>query len=189
LEEANLYQSVLTGADFSEAHLDQAYLRGASLEGADFNFAYLDRAVLIEAHMEGAVLRFARLGRADLIKAHLEGTILDENMLRAIRQWRPDFPRRLPPADLRGAFLDTGTTLEDVNLGNPGLGFALLGDVRWGDANLAVVNWQSLRMLGDEQIANQRNHADGTKKTRKNRIDDYENAARANRQVAAALRS
>ncbi len=53
---------LLTGADLSEAHLEEAELIGAHLE----------KAALHEAHLEKADLARAHLGRAFLARAHLK---------------------------------------------------------------------------------------------------------------------
>jgi hypothetical protein len=78
------------------------------------------------------------------------------------------------PADLRDAFLDSGTVLNKVSIGGTeGVG-PRLADLRWGDTNLAVVNWEKVDKLSDEH------HAET--------FEDYEAAVRANCQLAVALR-
>ena len=87
----------------------------------------------------------AHLERADLRAAHLEGKTYppdDADLLR-IRVVTPDFPAVLSPADLRGAVFDPATNLEGVTLGD-GRGSVRIADLRWGGANLAVVDWTPL---------------------------------------------
>ena len=51
-----------------------------------------------------------------------------------------------------------------------------------------VVDWASLKTLGDEQDARQAKWKDGREKAKDLRLDDYRRAVRANRQLALALR-
>jgi len=95
----------------------------------------------------------------------------------------------LPPADLRGAFFDTASTLDDVILGDEQFGFVTVADVQWGNVNLAVVNWASVNMLGDEREARQHRTSDGITKEKMKRLSEYEQAVRANRQLAVALQA
>jgi len=60
--------------------------------------------------------------------------------------------------------------------------------VHWGDANLAVVDWKSVSMLGDEYQARQKER-NGKVKDRRTRLNEYEAAVRANRQLAIALQA
>jgi hypothetical protein len=87
---------------------------------------------------------------------------------------------KLCSADLRLAFFSNATRLNRANLGgkskDDGATFA---DVFWGGANLEVVDWASIKTLGDEQ------------KTRQSTTTlpyRYRAAARANRQLSLALR-
>lgn len=94
LESAELGYSLLTGANFSSAHLEKADLTGgvqaqnasflianlqgadftgAQMQGADFSSANLQGAGLSYAHLQAAVLRDADLSAATLNRAHLEG--------------------------------------------------------------------------------------------------------------------
>jgi uncharacterized protein YjbI with pentapeptide repeats len=173
----NLVDAHLEGANFIEAHLEGAHLAGAYLEGADLFGAYLVRAVLSKAHLacahlhdthlEGANLVAAHLEGADLRAAHLEGAYLrgahlegrsytpgDEDLIR-IRQSVTIFPEHLPPADLRRAFLSAATALDGIRLGDATGGAVSVADVRWGGANLAVVDWTPFidrtAVLGDER--------------------------------------
>jgi hypothetical protein len=84
---------------------------------------------------------------------------------------------------LREVFFSTETQLVNIVLGNERLGFALLADVRWGDTNLAVVNWGGVKKLGDEREAERRKRDDEP-----TQLLWYRRAARANRHLAVALR-
>src|SRR5262249_13109558 len=73
-------------------------------------------------------------------------------------------------------------------------------DVRWGDANLAVVQLSHVRRrflrqrlepvpLGDEQQAKKAMGTEGKQKEKSRRNEEFEAAVRANRQLATELRS
>lgn len=126
----------------------------------------LSYADLREMHLEGAYLRKCNLLEANLFGAHLEGANLNS----------ADLER----ADLRLAFFSNATRLNRANLGgkskDDGASFA---DAYWGGTNLEVVDWASIKTLGDEQKARQRKPA---------LPYSYRSAARANRQFSLALR-
>jgi hypothetical protein len=70
----------------------------------------------------------------------------------------PDFPSPLPPADLRGAFLDAAINLSITVLSSPDASTwqhtgPHLGEVHWGGAKLIVTDWESVAMLADEHVA------------------------------------
>jgi len=212
-----------TIGDLRNLHLEGADLRSAHLEGANLRKAYLEGARLNFAHLEGAVLRRVQLAGADLLGVHLEGGDLSDTHLEGrtyapddpdylrIRAWNKDFPTTLPPAYLKGAVLDAATSLNDITLGDGRRGGVRVADVRWGGANLAVVDWTPLiepvAELGDEraacawkpsafsefkdrfslkeQPAGRRKHAEMQKQWR---LQVYRAAVRANRQLATALR-
>src|SRR5262249_37636000 len=71
-------------------------------------------------------------------------------------------------------------------------GSALLADISWGGANLAVVDWESVKMLGDEHQAHQPKYSDGKMKDqvkdKVRRVLEYRWAVRSNHQLAVALR-
>ncbi len=197
----------------SNLHLEGAVLNGARLEGAVLNGAHLEGAALNEAHLEGANLVQAHLERANLNEARLEGKTYapDDPDLARIHHWAEDFPATLPPADLRQAVLDAATLFKDIALGSARSGAVQVADVRWGGANLAVVDWTPLiepvTELGDERAARawtpaafspskdalsrkertaeQREHAEAQKSKQ---LEVYRAAVRANRQLATALR-
>lgn len=198
----------LEGAHLWDAFLDEAFLRSAHLEGADLRWIRLVVAELGEAHLEGVNLRHGRLKGAFLQHAHLEGADLrgahlegvklkhaylegkctPPNILEYMQQENGNFPSMLSPANLQHAFFDSGTDLEFAKLGNKEHGFVPLADVHWSDANLALVKWSFLDILGDEQQARQKTQQ-GQKKDAATHLDGYETAVRANRQLAVALQS
>jgi hypothetical protein len=64
---------------------------------------------------------------------------------------------------------------------------ARLEGVHWGGANLAVLDWQQVRYLGDELVARQPRDTAGKKKSYIQRVEEYQAAARAYRQMAVEL--
>lgn len=69
---------LLSGADLSEAHLEQAELCGVHLEKASLREAHLEKAHLSFAHLAMASLARAQMKEADLSEAHLEKADLSE---------------------------------------------------------------------------------------------------------------
>jgi uncharacterized protein YjbI with pentapeptide repeats len=192
LKAASLSNAHAEGASIGGARLENAFLRNTHLEGARLFGARLDRASLIGAHLEGAMLRRVHLEGASLASASLGGKRMAPDDLSRIRQWAPDFPEVLRPADLQRTFYDTASVLDNVVLGDRQHGYAELADAHWGDANLAVVRWTDGRAaitLGDEREAHQHTTPEGKAKTRAERLADLERAVRANRQLAVALQA
>lgn len=212
MEKANLYEAHLEGATLSGTRLKAASLSGAHMEGASIGGARLENAFLRNTHLEGARLYGARLDHASLIGANLEGALMRRvhlegaslanaslggkrmaaDDLSRIREWAPDFPEALRPADIQRTFYDTASVLDNISLGDKQHGYAELADVHWGDANLAVVRWTDGRaaiILGDEREAYEHATPDGKPKTRAERLADLERAVRANRQLAVALQA
>ncbi|HEX8035144.1 MAG TPA: pentapeptide repeat-containing protein [Ktedonobacterales bacterium] len=198
---ALLQSACLRGAYCRGTYLNGAYLPEAHLEGAFLLRAHLDSAHLEGAHLEGAELRGAYLQATNLYGAHLEGAPLAGDELIRLAAWRhrKDVQAALPAADLRGAFMDSATNLRQTTLGNARYGSVRLADVYWGGANLAVVPWVARKrrvflrqthslLLGDEQEARRRRTPEGTVKDADQRLEEYEAAVRANRQLAVALR-
>jgi hypothetical protein len=125
----------------------------------------VEEADLSGARLEGANLGYARLEGADLSGARLERT------------------------NLWGARLEGAVLYEAILAGPQGIGPKLV-DVRWGDANLAVVDWSQVKMLGDDNLAQQKEDQIGDLKEKKLRLDTYYRVAvRANRQLAVALQA
>ncbi len=198
LERARLRGAALENAILSFARMEGAYLREARLESATLLGAGLDGAILNDAQLAGANLSNAKLAGAELYNAHLEGARLGEatlggrsfapDDLERLRRWLPDFAETLPGAELRGVFFDNATALDGADLGDDSSGYASMADVRWGGANLAVVDWTPVRMLGDEGEAWRSSDRSGRVKDEDTRLVEFRDAVRANRQVVVALR-
>jgi uncharacterized protein YjbI with pentapeptide repeats len=197
LEGADLIVAQLEEANLTGAQLKKANLIGAQLKEANFGQAYLNEANLTGAQLQGTDLRRAQMEGATLIGARLEGAIL--------------IGAHLAGADLRLAFFSDATALNNLTLFRSEHGAARLADARWGGVNLAVIAWGSLVAsgLGDEQAArnwrslpppssdveNKRSRKKQTKAGRRwrdeqsaTRLLTFQEAVRANRQLAAALR-
>src|SRR5438067_361676 len=138
-------------------------LTGADLKAADLSLAHLEGAYLNEAHLEDTALYKAHLERTFLYRAHLEGARLSRT--------------RIKEARLKRA----------VESGEQHIGPSI-ADAQWGNVNLAVVQWSQVDMLGDEYEARQAAHA-GKIKSSETRLEEYEAAVRAYRQLAVALRA
>lgn len=148
-------------------NLRLAVLSGSTLDNFDLRGAFLNRAQLTNArlkgaHLEGANLDSANLEGAILRDAHLEGATLEE--------------ANLGGADLRGIFLSKTTVFKDAQLSSS-RGAIMLVDADWGHVNLGVINWDEVKMIGDEQRA---------RRTRD--IEHYRAALRCCRQLSAELR-
>jgi len=166
LIEARLESAMLGGADLTEANLNSANLKGAllgaaCLERANLNRAQLTKAHLNSAHLEGANLTGAHLEEADLSMAHLEG------------------------ADFRGANLN-GASLENTTLATIKHVGPRIADIQWGTVNLAVIEWEQIKMLGDEYEAQQKGQGSNAK-SKDTKLSEYKSAVRANRQLAVLL--
>lgn len=155
----------LEGAILREAHLEGAFLRNAHLEGAD----------LALTHLEGAHLRNAHLEGTDLFRAHLEGAGLRETCLAG--------------ADLRLVFFDHATSLNQTILGDEKHGFISLVDAHWDSVNLSLIDWRSVKMLGEERKIKQFNATGGKAKDNGKLLTLYHEAVRANRQLAVVLQN
>jgi hypothetical protein len=79
--------------------------------------------------------------------------------------------------------------LRGILLGNERFGFASLAGIRWDDVELSAVDWTQIKTLGDEPQARQRIWNDGEMRTATTRLEEYQTAVRANRQLAVALRN
>ncbi len=177
--EASLEGSCFRGANLNKSNLSRANLAQADLSGANLAYATLrevdmHKAILIRLQFEGAILSGANLEGADLRSAHFEGAILHRV--------------NLIDADLRNAFFDTATSLDDIILNKGKSRCASLAGVHWGDVDLSVVNWKSVKVLGDEQKAHQPKTSEGEMRQSSERVYDYRSAVRATRQIAIMLR-
>jgi uncharacterized protein YjbI with pentapeptide repeats len=230
LEEADLRGAYLEGATLHRAHLQGTDLSAAHLEGADLSGAHLEGAALIEAHLEGATLLWAHLeggnraqalvdraqARLNLFQAVAERSDPGRAQLQAKRFAKGDrylvhmssqksnVPTLLPPADLRLAFFDRATQLAGVTFGNADLGYVRVADTRWGEVNLAVVDWGDSPILQDERAAREwkpeesevygkqssrQERRETRQKQSAERLDLYRATTRANRQLATVLRA
>lgn len=211
-EGAWLRGSFMEGADLSHAHLDKCTLEEAHLVGASLYKASLQDVNLAGSRLSGADLREANLAGTNLFQVQLYGSDISENDRKRIggnlsssevRDRWPNgvLPATVPAADLRGAFFSAATNLQSADLTSAEYGTVLVADVRWGDVNLAVVDWTQtqpglLRLrrrleaieLGDEREAKQTKDKDGKPKDKPSRLQAYQGAVRANRQLATALR-
>ncbi len=161
--------------DWIVANKGQRTMGAVSMKGADLQGVHLEGANLRKAHLEETYLVEAHLEKASLISAHLE----DANLEKAF----------FDGADLRGVFFDEGTYIRASSLGSEELGFVFLSNIRWGNANLAVVKWLQVKMLGDEHQARQKKDHEGKLKDRDTRLYEYQDALRANRQLAIELQA
>lgn len=187
LERARLSGARLEGAYLTDAQLDDADLSDAHLEGAYLPRAQLHDATLTDARLDGANLSGARLDGAGLLGAHLDGADLSD--------------AHLDGADLSEAFFDAASSLRGATFAGPHQVAVNVADVRWGDVNLAVVDWAQVKMLGDERAAldwkpsdddlaawKKLPRKDARAKEKAARRAAFEDAVRANRQLATALR-
>jgi len=184
LEQAAVVEAYVAEAFLQNAHLEKANLYRSDLKRADLSFAHLEEANLIKAHLEGATLSFARLEKALLSEACLERT----NLVLAHLEGANLAEANIGKADLQRASLDGETILEDITLGRGKRKFVSLANVRWGGADLTVVDWLSMNMLGDEYEARQQKAFGGQMKDTAERLTEYKTAVQANHQLALVLR-
>ncbi len=128
---------LLTGADLSEAHLEEAELIGAHLEKVSLHEAHLEKADLARAYLQRAFLARAHLKEADLSEAHLEKADLSEAQLQgATLTWT-----HLEQAYLNGAHLEKAdlsrARLEKVYLSEAHLNKAILSEAHLEEAYLS----------------------------------------------------
>jgi uncharacterized protein YjbI with pentapeptide repeats len=174
LDSSILIKASLQGANLVKAYLSAAILDEVLLQGANLQQAVLLEAYLEQAHLEEADLRQAHMNGATLCQAHLEGADLRGASLKA--------------ADLRGAFLDRRTQLQGVIFGDERQPIGpCLADVSWGGVDLRGINWETVQMLRDEDIADQEKTVAGKRKDVASRISEYQAAERAYLQLVEVL--
>jgi hypothetical protein len=176
----------LEGAFLDDAHLEGAYLVRVRLEGAYLRGAHLkvagtslEETSLVRARLEKVSFDGAQLDEVDLREAHLESAWLGEASLKG--------------ANLRGAWLDSKTVLREEPLDKQ----TRLGDIQWGGVgavNLTKIDWSCVPRLGDEHETEALETFDRDthrmrRKTRAERLADYEAVVRAYRQVSVQLRA
>ena len=215
LEDASLDSAYLEGAGFFKAHLEGARLLEARLDGADLVETHLEGARLNQARLRGADLTRAHLESRDyaaddpdlariravnpafpatLSPTDLRGVLFDDaTILRDATLCAPNAP------------------------GRSGAGAGpLVGDLHWSDARLGALDWTPFTrrraLLGDERAARAwrttpytsaeippdetreartARAADRRTYTRQQRAEGiaaWSRAARANQQLARALR-
>jgi len=174
----------LEGATLNGAHLNDAFLRSAHFEKADLHWAHMEGASLGSVHFEGASLRWASLTGAYLQEAYLQGADLHAARLQGANLRGA----KLAGANLELAFFDSGTNIRGIDFCGSENESVSVVDLRWGDVNLAVVNWKKVIMLGDESMARHKKR-NGMMKARLTRLNEYEAAVRANRQLAIVLQT
>lgn len=201
LDDSYMEEACLDGAILREAHLHRTKLARAFLRGADLREAHLERADLTAAHLEGVTLWTRDAHGQPQPPAYLNphgyeywrcddyGKAVPAEDLKRIWLYLEHFPNRLSAADLRQAFFDSGTKLDGAILTSPEHGSVRVADTRWNGANLSVVDWYAVSKagLGDQLTARQKNMPSGTHKTPTERLSEYEEAIRANRQLSIAL--
>jgi len=148
LRRAELINLDLSGAILTGADLTNAFLNDANLSGADLTSAILTGALLIGTNMNGADLTGADLTSADLTGANLIGAVLANAILSSADLTGADLTNAnlssafLIGANLTGANLP-GADLTNANLNNAFLiGTNLTGTILTG-ANLSGVRWCS----------------------------------------------
>ncbi len=171
--------------DSAAAHMQKADLREAHLEGSILCHTYLQGAALYRVYLEGANLGEANMERTVLYEAHLEAANLTETHMEQAYLYNAHLER----ATLQGTFFDAGTNLEHISLCKNHVSVSL-ADVRWGNANIAVINWSTIYILGDEYEA--RHHIiskeqEGDEEHQQKHLELYQTAVRANRQLSVAL--
>jgi len=142
-----------------------------------------EKADLSEAHLEEGYLGGGRIIEKDLSRAHLEGAYLNEAHLEDTSLYKA----HLEGARLSRTHIKEPQLKKAVESGEQHIGPSL-ADAQWGNVNLAVVQWSEMDMLGDEYEARQTTRA-GKRKNSATRLEEYEAAVRANRQLSVALRA
>jgi hypothetical protein len=162
-------------------------LRGAELTGVDLAHLPLARVLggltyeeWLGATSEQTHHAMMHVGRANFTGAHLEGARLggvnfSGTYLRLAH---------LEEADLDGAVFDEHSSLNGAHLNR-----AILDVVIFNGTNLAVINWQEVRRLGDEVRARMWPAATSTWKQRASQADRYLVATRTYRALAVMLRA
>ncbi len=165
-------------------HFEKADLKGAHLEGAELEYAFFEGTDLRQAHLQEANLGVAQMQRAYLEGADFKGADfwlahLDEAFI-----WATNLAgANLSQVHLQEAHIDARVIL--VN--EQGIGPRIV-DAHLGEVNLAAIGWSQVKMLGDEYTARQKER-DGKVKDRETRLGEYEEAVRANRQLAVVLQA
>jgi uncharacterized protein YjbI with pentapeptide repeats len=163
----NERQSEREGLDLSLANLCQVDLSKLPIAKCNLSNSQIEGALFISTQLQHAKLINAQLYKANLFNAQLQGANLSSARLQGAN---------LKEAEIQGANMSI-VILADENQVGPHF-----ADVKWGDTNLAVVDWAQITMLGDEHRASldKNSNTAGFK---------YRTATRANRQLSVALRN
>jgi len=88
-----------------------------------------------------------------------------------------------------GAYMDSATKLDEVQLANvDGIATRLLS-VRWNGVNLAGIDWGSVKKVIDEEIARSPMDENGVRKNAPRRNVEYREAVQTYRQLQGVLQS
>jgi hypothetical protein len=87
------------------------------------------------------------LSRGSVKKVHFEGQSLQKSVSGKALSDKGSQVNWIPPADLRGAFLDGPTNLKNAIFGAQQNGVVTIADIRWNGANLGVVDLAPLKIL------------------------------------------
>lgn len=195
LEDANLRSAHLEGANLREAHLERAFLEKSNLADASLGFAHLERTNLRKANLKGASLQYTHIEGANLSQAYLSMTCLEYAHLEGANLSGVHLEganlrcAHLQGSNLSDAILDSATNLKDIILTDNKFGSTSLAGVHWGDADLSVIDWAQMKVLGDELQAHQMKIGQGVTKYTSTRLEEYRTAMRANRLLATVLRN
>lgn len=156
----------------------QIVLKGPNLCGANLQGVNLSNLSLEEANLSGTNLQDAHLENTNLSRAYVgaEGS--------------------LSPANFQGAFFDSTTNLTDIILSNEHeteqkrKAGPQLVDIHWNGVNMAVADWSTMEMVGDEYQARQQEQ-EAEKNDQTAQVDRYQTwyqtALRSTRQLAVVL--
>ncbi len=187
---AGLYWTEYPGRHFTRAQINEASVH---MEGVDLRNAQLQGARLFHAQLQNATLYLAQLQEAELNEASLQNTILyscnleHANLEDVHLEGAFMYYSRLGGANMVGTFLNAACELDTVRLVDDQGDYPFLVDTNWGDAVLAVLDFDTLPVLGDEQKARQSHTPDGKPKDQTTRLYEYRRAVRANRQLSIVL--
>ena len=170
--------------EIASVNLENADLRDTHLEGANLSYVLMQKAIMFKTILTDANMPGANLEEAALYHARLEGTDATGAILKGAYLYRAHFGNAI----LQDAFFDAATSFEKVVLQDDKGRFASFANAHWSDANISVIDWSSVKMLGDEYEARQLEpSSDKTK--REERIEAFRTAVQANRQLSVVLRT
>ncbi len=140
LEEANLSQSHLQKAEFSEAWMPGVDLSGAHMQGVYLVDTYMQKTNLFRSDLRGSVLLGPHLEEANLRDSYLQGVVFSRPYLQSAN---------LIGAHLQGASLH-GARLQDAILADAHLQGALLPRVLLQGASLNKAHLQGAYLFDAE---------------------------------------